>query len=134
VNLMKVLAVAVAAIVLSVLTVLGGAALRAGAWPTGADATGFAMATAVAGALLVGALYWPVLAGLRRRAVALPPWRAALVTALGLNAPAYAALAVLGQDRRLFAGGEAPLIALGFASMGLAFGAGYARVQRGAAA
>jgi hypothetical protein len=92
------------------------------------------MAITVAGALLVGAAYWPVLAGLRRRGVALTPGRAALVAALGLNAPAYAALAILGRSRTLFAGGEALLIGLGFALMGLVFGAGYVGVHREAAA
>jgi hypothetical protein len=48
------------------------------------------------------------------------------VAALGVNAPVYALLAAVGRDRSLFAGGEAALLAAGFASMAAVFGAGYA--------
>jgi hypothetical protein len=134
VMVVKVLAVAIAAIGISVLAVVGGVALESGAWPAGPDAFGFAAATAVGGALLVGAVHWPVLARLRRGAGRrLTPGRAALIAALGLNAPVYAALALLGRNRALFAAGEAVLLGVGVALIGLIFGAGYARAQRDAA-
>jgi hypothetical protein len=131
---MKVVAVALLAIILSLLTVLGGIAVQTGGWPSGEDAMGFVLAIAVAGTLLVGALYWPVLARLRRRRAALTPARAAVVAGLGLNAPVYLLLAILGRDRSLFAGGETFVIGLAFAVIGLVFGAGYARTHRAAAA
>lgn len=131
---MKVVAVALLAIVLSLLTVLGGVAVQTGAWPSGPDAMGFVVATAVAGTVLVGALYWPVLARLRRRPGALTAARAAVVAGVGLNAPVYLLLAVVGRDRSLFAGGETFVIGLAFAVIGVIFGAGYARMHREAAA
>jgi hypothetical protein len=129
---MKVLAVAVLAVVVSVVTVLGGAAWQAGAWPSGPDAVGFGLATGVAGAVVVGALYWPVLAWLRRRGGTLRPLATAGLTAAGLNAPVYAVLAIAGNDRNLFAANEAFLIGMAFALMGIGFGAGYAWTHRGA--
>ncbi|MFN2564420.1 MAG: hypothetical protein ABR499_05335 [Gemmatimonadaceae bacterium] len=131
---MKVLSIAVLAVALSLVAVFGAAAVVYGAAPSGPDAAGFAAATAVTGAALIGALHWPVLAGLRRRGVALDPTRATLITALGLNAPVYAVLAVVGRNRALFAGGEAALLALGFALIAVLFGAGYAGIHRHAAA
>ena len=126
----RALALEAVAIAVALLVVLGSAAVRFGAWPTGADAIGFAASIAVSGGLLLTAVHWPVLASLRRRGVTLGPMRAALVGALGLNAPVYAALAVVGRDRSLFAGGEAALLALGFGLMGAVFGAGYASIYR----
>jgi hypothetical protein len=130
---MKVLAVALLAVMLSLLAVLAGVALTAGALPSGPDVAGFALLTAAVGGALIVALHWPVLAGLRRRGVPLDATRAALVATLGLNAPVYAVLAVIGRDPALFGGGEAALFALGFALLALVFGAGYARLHRGAA-
>jgi hypothetical protein len=127
---MRVLAAGALAIAVALLVVFTCAAVRVGAWPRGADAFGFGAAIAVSGALLIAVLQWPVLASLRRRGVELGPAPAALVAALGVNAPVYAALAVVGRDRSLFAGGEAALLALGFAAMGLVFGAGYASIHR----
>jgi hypothetical protein len=126
----RVLAVALGAITLALAAVLAAIALRYGALPAGPDAAGFAVATALASAFLVGVLYWPVLATLRRRGVSLSAVRAALLTTLGLNAPVYAALAVLGRDRRLFAGDEVFFLAIGVALVGALFGAGYARTHR----
>jgi hypothetical protein len=131
---MKTLVVAIIAIALSVAAVVGGAAVQSGTSLTGPDAMGFATVTAAAGALLIAALHWPVLARLRRRTSSLRPGRAALIAALGLNAPVYAALALLGRNRALFAGGEVVWLGLGFALMGLLFGAGYAHTHRDAAA
>jgi hypothetical protein len=130
---MKVFVVAIIAIALSVVAVVGGAAVQSGASLTGPDALGFATVTTAAGALLIAALHWPVLARLRRRTSSLRPGQAALIAALGLNAPVYAALALLGRNRALFAGGEVVWLALGFALMGLIFGAGYAHTHRDAA-
>lgn len=132
--LMKVVAMGLVAIVFSLATVLAGAALQTGAWPSGPDAMGFAMATAVAGILLMVVVHWPVLARLRRRAGVLSPWRAAIVAALVLNAPVYVGLAVVGQNRSVFAGGETFLVGVAFAVLGLVFGAGYAHTHREAAA
>jgi hypothetical protein len=95
---------------------------------------GFAAATGVAGILLVGVLYWPVLARLRRRSGVLRAGRAAVLVGLVLNVPVYVALGVASQNRSFFAGGEAGLIGLGLAVLGLVFGAGYATAHRDAAA
>ncbi len=127
---MRVLAIGIVSIAVSLLLVLGVAAFRDGVWPTGADAMGFGVASGVVGALLVTGFYWPVLASLRRRGVTLGPRNSAIVAAIGLNAPVYAGLAVVGRDRSLFAGGEAVQLAVGFASMATLFGAGYALVRR----
>jgi hypothetical protein len=127
----RALAVQALAITVALLAVFGGAAMRFGSWPSGADATVFAAAIAVGGALVLTVVHWPVLASLRRRGVRLAPARAALVGALGLNAPVYAALAVVGRDRSLFAAGEAALLALGFGVMAALFGAGYASIGAG---
>jgi len=130
---LKTVAVALVAIALALAAVLGALALQQGAFPEGPDAVGFVVATAVGAAALVALLYWPALAMLRRRGP-LSARRAALVTALGLNTPVYLALLVLGTERQLFAGDEVLHFALGFAVVGLCFGAGYARVHREAAA
>jgi hypothetical protein len=122
--------VALVAIALAVLTVLIGAAWQSEGWPSGTDAWGFALAIVVGGGLVILALYWPVLARLRRGPRQLTRARAAVVTAVALNAPAYVALALVGQNRSLFAGGEALIIALALAVMGVAFGAGYAGIRR----
>ena len=134
VKLLQVVAVAVVAILAALFAVFGTMALRDGVWPAGRDALGFAAAIALTGAVLVTALHWPALGGLRRRGVALGPWPAGLVAALGLNAPVYAVLAVIGRDRSLFARDEAAFLGLGFAVIGWVFGAGYATIHRQPAA
>ena len=131
---MRVLGVAALAIALAVLAVLGGVSVGSGARPSGADVAGFGTLIAVAGAGIVAAVHWPVLAGLRRRGVMLSPARAAVLVGLGVNAPLYATLAVIGRDRSLFGADEAALFALGFALIGLVFGAGYATIHRRSAA
>jgi hypothetical protein len=129
----KVVGLALGAITLALVAVLAAVAVQYGTLPSGADAAGFAIVTAVAGVLLVGLLYWPVLARLRRRPGGLSAARGALTTALGLNAPIYVALAVLGRDRRLFAGDEVLLLGFGVALLGVLFGAGYPYAHRKAA-
>ena len=127
---MKVVAVGLIAILCSLAAALGGAAVQTGAWPSGPDALGFAAATAVAGFVLVSVLYWPVLSRLRRRSDVMRPGRAAALLALVVNLPVYVALTVVGQNRSFFAGGEAFLIGVALAVLGLAFGAGYANANR----
>ena len=131
---MRTVVIGLIAIGVSLATVLGGVAVQAGAWPAGADAVGFAAATAAVGIVLIGVLYWPVLARVRRRSAVLSRGRAAVLTGLILNAPVYVGLAVAGNTRSLFAGGEAFLIGLGLAVLGFVFGAGYASTHRDAAA
>jgi hypothetical protein len=126
---MRLLVVAVLAIASSLVVVLGTATLLYGAPPSGSDAVGFVFSTAATGVVLVAALHWPVLAALRRRGVTLTPGSAGMIAAAGINAPIYAILASIGRKPALFAGGEAMLLALGFAAAGLVFGAGYAKIH-----
>jgi hypothetical protein len=112
-----------------VVGVFAAAALQFGAAPAGADAAGFALVTAGTGAALIALLYWPTLAYLRRRSPTLSATRAAIVVALGLNAPVYAALLILGRDRQLFAGDEVVPLMVGVALIGALFAAGYARTH-----
>ena len=129
---MTMLLVAVVAAGAGLLVVLIGAALQAGAWPTGEDAAGLGSATVVASVMLIVGLYWPILAVVSQR-VRLTPSRGALITAGAINAPLYVTLAIIGQSPALFAGGEPMLIASALAASAAVFGAGYARLRRQAA-
>ena len=101
--------------------------------PSGPDFTGFAAATFVGGGALAALGYAPALRWWWRRSAggALPSRaRSAAVAATVLNAPAYALLAVLARDRGLFAEGEAALLALAVAVLGLCFGWTYRAAGR----
>lgn len=129
---MKSLGVAITAIILGVAGVLAVNAVRFDDPASAEDLIGSSIAMAITGAALVALLYWPALAFLRRKWGALSVWRAVAVTLLGLNAPVYAGLLLLGRNREIFAAGEVLTLVIAAALIGTLFSAGFARLRQAA--